>query len=43
VLRTVPDKLGGVMLMGIAIVILAILPVVDTSSFRSNFFKPLNI
>jgi quinol-cytochrome oxidoreductase complex cytochrome b subunit len=29
--------------MGIAIVILAILPVVDTSSFRSNFFKPLNI
>jgi quinol-cytochrome oxidoreductase complex cytochrome b subunit len=29
--------------MGIAIVILAILPVVDTSAFRSNYFKPLNI
>jgi quinol-cytochrome oxidoreductase complex cytochrome b subunit len=43
ILRTVPDKLGGVLLMGIAIVILAILPVVDTSSFRSNYFKPLNI
>lgn len=43
VLRTIPDKLGGVLLMGIAIVILAILPVVDTSSFRSNYFKPLNI
>lgn len=43
ILRTIPDKLGGVLLMGIAIVILAILPVVDTSSFRSNYFKPLNI
>jgi quinol-cytochrome oxidoreductase complex cytochrome b subunit len=43
VLRTIPDKLGGVVLMGIAIVILALLPVVDTSSFRSTFFKPLNI
>jgi hypothetical protein len=29
--------------MGISIVILAALPVVDTSKFRSNFFKPLNI
>ncbi len=43
VLRTIPDKLGGVVLMGVAIVILALLPVVDTSKFRSNFFKPLNI
>jgi ubiquinol-cytochrome c reductase cytochrome b subunit len=43
VLRTIPDKLGGVALMGISIVILAALPVVDTSKFRSNFFKPLNI
>jgi ubiquinol-cytochrome c reductase cytochrome b subunit len=43
ILRTVPDKLGGVALMGLAIVILVLLPVVDTSSFRSNFFKPLNI
>lgn len=43
ILRTIPDKLGGVALRGIAIVILALLPVVDTSSFRSNIFKPLNL
>ena len=43
ILRSVPDKLGGVVLMGIAIVILSILPVVDTSLFRSTYFKPLNI
>ncbi len=43
ILRTVPDKLGGVVLMFLAIVILAFLPIVDTSAFRSNFFKPLNI
>jgi ubiquinol-cytochrome c reductase cytochrome b subunit len=43
ILRTVPDKLGGVALMGLAIVILVLLPIVDTSSLRSNFFKPLNI
>jgi ubiquinol-cytochrome c reductase cytochrome b subunit len=39
ILRSVPDKLGGVVLMGIAIVILSILPVVDTSLFRSNYFN----
>lgn len=43
ILRTIPDKLGGVVLMGVAIVIIALLPVVDTSAFRSSFFKPLNI
>jgi ubiquinol-cytochrome c reductase cytochrome b subunit len=43
VLRTIPDKLGGVALMGIAIVILTLLPVVDTSSFRSTYFKPLHL
>jgi ubiquinol-cytochrome c reductase cytochrome b subunit len=43
ILRTIPDKLGGVVLMGLAIVIIAILPVVDTSTFRSSFFKPLNL
>ena len=43
VLRTIPDKLGGVLLMGIAIVILALLPIVDTSALRSTFFKPLNL
>jgi len=43
ILRSIPDKLGGVLLMVIAILILAVLPLVDTSSFRSTFFKPLNI
>jgi quinol-cytochrome oxidoreductase complex cytochrome b subunit/NADH:ubiquinone oxidoreductase subunit 2 (subunit N) len=43
VLRTIPDKLGGVSLMGLSIIVLALLPIVDTSVFRSNFFKPLNI
>ncbi len=43
ILRTIPDKLGGVALMGIAIVILALLPMLDTSVFRSNFFKPINV
>ena len=43
VLRSIPDKLGGVILMGAAIVILALLPVVDTSTLRSTFFKPFHI
>ncbi len=43
ILRTIPDKLGGVALRGLAIVILALLPVVDTSSFRSTFFKPFHL
>ena len=42
VLRTIPDKLGGVLLMGIAIIVLALLPLVDTSFFRSRYFKPLS-
>lgn len=29
--------------MGLAIVIIALLPVVDTSAFRSSFFKPVNL
>jgi quinol-cytochrome oxidoreductase complex cytochrome b subunit len=32
-----------VALMGIAIVVLALLPLVDTSYFRSTYFKPLNL
>ena len=43
VLRTIPDKLGGVALMGIAIAILLILPVVDTSFYRSTYFKVINL
>ena len=43
ILRTIPDKLGGVILMGVSIVIIASLPLVDTSLFRSTFFKPFTI
>ncbi len=43
VLRSIPDKLGGVIFMVLAIIILASLPLVDTSNFRSTFFKPFNI
>lgn len=43
ILRTIPDKLGGVILMALAIVIIALLPVVDTSAFRSSYFKPLHL
>jgi quinol-cytochrome oxidoreductase complex cytochrome b subunit len=43
ILRTIPDKLGGVLLRGLSLVILAALPTVDTSLFRSTFFKPLHL
>jgi len=29
--------------MGFSIIVLALLPLVDTSYYRSNYFKPLNI
>jgi ubiquinol-cytochrome c reductase cytochrome b/c1 subunit len=40
ILRSVPDKLGGVLLMGGAIVILAFLPWLDTSKIRSGSYRP---
>jgi len=43
ILRTIPDKLGGVVMMGLAIVILFALPVLDSSYFRSCTFKPFHI
>lgn len=43
ILRTIPDKLGGVILMVFAIVILLFLPNLDSSYVRSNFFKPFHI
>jgi quinol-cytochrome oxidoreductase complex cytochrome b subunit len=36
VLRSVPDKLGGVLLMFSAIVLLAVLPYPDSKSFVAN-------
>lgn len=42
ILRTIPDKLGGVVLMVLAIVILLFLPNLDNSYTRSNYFKPFH-
>jgi len=42
ILRTIPDKLGGVVLMVLAIVILFFLPNLDNSFIRSTFFKPFH-
>jgi ubiquinol-cytochrome c reductase cytochrome b subunit len=41
ILRAVPDKLGGVVLMFGAIAILFVLPWLDTSSVRSMRFRPI--
>ncbi len=40
ILRSIPDKLGGVMAMGAAVIILAFLPWLDTSRIRSGAFPP---
>jgi ubiquinol-cytochrome c reductase cytochrome b subunit len=40
ILRAVPDKLGGVMAMGGAILILLALPWLDTSKVRSAAYRP---
>ena len=41
ILRAVPSKLGGVLLMFAAIAVLFILPWLDTSKIRSAAFRPL--
>jgi ubiquinol-cytochrome c reductase cytochrome b subunit len=41
ILRSIPDKLGGVICMVAAIVCLAFLPYFNTSNIRSSTFKPL--
>jgi ubiquinol-cytochrome c reductase cytochrome b/c1 subunit len=41
ILRAIPNKLGGVMALGAAIVILAFLPWLDTSKVRSARYRPL--
>ena len=41
ILRSIPDKLGGVVAMVGAILILAILPVINTSEIRSSKFRPI--
>jgi len=41
ILRAIPDKLGGVMAMGGAIVVLAFLPWIDTSKIKSMSYRPI--
>ncbi|MBL29109.1 MAG: cytochrome b [Rhodospirillaceae bacterium] len=41
ILRAVPDKLGGVVLMFAAVVVLFLLPILDTSKVRSAKFRPI--
>lgn len=41
ILRSIPDKLGGVVAMVGAILILAILPIINTSEIRSSKFRPI--
>jgi ubiquinol-cytochrome c reductase cytochrome b subunit len=42
ILRSIPDKLGGVIAMFSAMLILLLLPILDVSRVRSNAFKPIN-
>jgi len=41
ILRSIPDKLGGVIAMGGALVILLFLPFIHQSEIRSAAFRPL--
>lgn len=41
ILRAIPDKLGGVLAMGGAIVVLAFLPWLDTSKVKSMSYRPI--
>ncbi|MCO5091093.1 cytochrome b/b6 [Bosea sp. (in: a-proteobacteria)] len=41
ILRAIPDKLGGVIAMGSAIVVLAFLPWIDTSKVKSMSYRPI--
>lgn len=42
ILRSIPDKLGGVLAMGGAIVILLFIPFINTSLVRSSTFRPIH-
>ena len=41
ILRSVPDKLGGVVAMISAILVLFLLPIINTSEVRSSKFRPI--
>ena len=41
ILKSIPSKLGGIVALVLAILILAVIPITRTSKIRSNRFKPL--
>ena len=41
ILRSIPDKLGGVLAMGGALIILLLIPFTNTSEVRSTTFRPI--
>jgi len=41
ILRSIPDKLGGVVAMVAAILVLLLLPILNTSEIRSSKFRPI--
>jgi ubiquinol-cytochrome c reductase cytochrome b/c1 subunit len=41
ILRAIPDKLGGVIAMVLAILLVAFLPWIDTSKVRSMHYRPV--
>jgi hypothetical protein len=41
ILRSIPDKLGGVVAMISAILVLFLLPIINTSEVRSSRFRPV--
>nr|YP_009258839.1 cytochrome b [Aradus compar]AFI54704.1 cytochrome b [Aradus compar] len=42
ILRSIPNKLGGVIAMMAAIIVIATLPTINKSKFKSNAFYPMN-
>nr|UPL65362.1 cytochrome b [Meschia woodwardi] len=42
ILRSIPNKLGGVVAMVLSILIIAILPITNNSKFQGNSFYPIN-
>ena len=41
ILRSIPDKLGGVLAMGLSLIILLLLPVINMTNKRSVLYSPL--
>jgi ubiquinol-cytochrome c reductase cytochrome b subunit len=41
ILRSIPDKLGGVAAMGGALIVLFLIPFTNTSEIRSTAFRPI--